>query len=296
MHAADASQLAEMSMRRHAAVRNGYCGHAGVMSERPPAYADRRRAEAFGSAADDYDRYRPRYPQSLVAALVAGDGARTLDVGAGTGIASMQLMEAGAEVLAVEPDPRMAAVAAGKGIRVEQATFEDWQPAGRTFDLVVFAQSFHWVQPRRALKKVASILDPGGRQALLSNRVTPTSPTRQDLDEAYAGHLDVSQRQAIDAVHDDGLTAIVEGLGFTVERRRVVERVHYSTDDWVNMVFTHSNVLTLEPQARAELRSRLEKRIGAAGVDARKDGVAVICTPPAQPRGRLRGEAPEASA
>ncbi|MDT5129126.1 MAG: hypothetical protein QOH54_4770, partial [Mycobacterium sp.] len=104
----------------------------------------------------------------------------------------------------------------------------------------------------------------------------------------------VSQRQAIDAVHDDGLTAIVEGLGFTVERRRVVERVHYSTDDWV--VFTYSNVLVLEPQARAELRSRLEKRIGAAGVDARKDGVAVICTPPAQPRGRLRGEAPEASA
>jgi hypothetical protein len=71
MHAANASQLAEMSMRRHVADRNRYCGHAGVMSERAPAYVDRRRAEAFGSAADAYDRYRPRYPQSLVAALVA---------------------------------------------------------------------------------------------------------------------------------------------------------------------------------------------------------------------------------
>jgi hypothetical protein len=90
----------------------------------------------------------------------------------------------------------------------------------------------------------------GGRLALLSNRVTPVSPTRQDLDEAYVGLLDVSQRQAIDAVHDDGLTAIVD-------------------------------VLLLEPRARAELRSRLEERIGAAGVDARKEGVAVIYTPPA---------------
>jgi SAM-dependent methyltransferase len=251
------------------------------MLERPPAYTNRRRAEAFGSAADVYDRYRPRYPQSLVDALVSRDGMRTLDVGAGTGIASAQLMEAGAEVLAVEPDPRMAAVAAGKGIRVEQATFEDWQPAGRTFDLVVFAQSFHWVEPRCALTKVASILGPGGRLALLSNRVTPVSPTRQVLDEAYAGLLDVSQRQAIDAVHDDGLTAIVEELGFTIERHRVVERLHYASDDWVNMAFTFSNVLVLEPRAKAELRSRLEERIGATGVDAQKEGVAVIHTPQA---------------
>jgi len=55
--------------------------------------------------------------------------------------------------------------------------------------------------------------------------------------------------------------------------------VHYAGDDWVNMTFTFSNVLVLEPSAAAELRSQLEKRIGAAGVDARKDSVAVICTP-----------------
>jgi SAM-dependent methyltransferase len=250
-----------------------------MVSDRPPAYADRQRAGAFGAAADRYDRYRPRYPQSLVATLVAGDRVRVLDVGAGTGIASAQLMAAGAEVLAVEPDPRMAAVAAAKGVRVEQATFEDWEPAGRTFDLVVFAQSFHWMQPERALTKVASILNPGGRLALLSNRITPVSPTRRDLDDAYAGHLDVSQRRAIDAVHDDGLPAVIEGSGFTVDRSSTVESVHYATDDWVNMAFTHSNVLVLEPSTGAELRSELEKRIGAAGVDARKESVVVICTP-----------------
>jgi SAM-dependent methyltransferase len=249
------------------------------VSDQAPVHADRRRAGAFGAAAVRYDRYRPRYPQSLVAALVPGRGTRVLDVGAGTGIASAQLMEAGAEVLAVEPDPRMAAVASGKGVRVEQATFEDWQPAGRTFDLVVFAQSFHWMQPERALTKVASILSSGGRLALLSNRVTPLSPTRQDLDEAFAGHLDGSQRKAIDAVHDEGLTAIIEGSGFTVDRRSTVERVHYTGDDWVNMAFTFSNVLMLEPSAGTELRSQLQKCIGTSGVDARKESVVVVCTP-----------------
>ncbi|WP_006247017.1 class I SAM-dependent methyltransferase [Mycolicibacterium tusciae] len=249
------------------------------MPERSPAHTDRRRAGAFGSAAEEYDRHRPHYPQPLVADLVARDGIQALDVGAGTGIASAQLLQAGANVLAIEPDPRMARVAAGKGIRVETAKFEEWEPAGRSFDLVVFAQSFHWVEPRVALMKVSTILvRPNGHLALLSNRITPTSPTRRDLDEAYADYLDVTQRPAIDAVHDVELTAMVKECGFTIERRRVVERLHYATNEWLNMVFTYSNVLTLDPMARAGLRSRLEQRIGAAGVDAQNDAVAVICT------------------
>lgn len=244
-----------------------------------PARADRRRAEAFGLAADDYDRYRPRYPRSLISGLIKGGHLRALDVGAGTGIASAQLMEAGAEVLAVEPDSRMARVATDNGILIEEATFEDWRPAGRSFDLIVFAQSFHWVQAERALDKVASILRPSGRLVLLSNRITPISPIRQQLDEAYAGYLDSSQRPAIDAAHDEKLMQIIRDHGYSVERRHVTERLHYATDAWLNMVSTYSNVLTLDQQTRAELRSSLEQRIGAAGVDAENDATAVICTP-----------------
>lgn len=188
-------------------------------------------------------------------------------------------MERGADVLAVEPDPRMARVAAENGIPVEQVTFEDWQPLGRLFDLVVFAQSLHWVQPQLALDKVASILRPGGRLALLSNRVTPVAPTRQELDAAYAGYLDAEARPAIDAAHDDDLMAMIRQHGYTVERRHITERLHYTTDAWLNMLCTYSNVLTLAPQARSGLRSRLERRIGTAGVDAENDATAVICTP-----------------
>lgn len=249
------------------------------MARRPPAHADQGRAEAFGLAADDYDRYRPRYPKPLIKGLIAHGHVRALDVGAGTGIASAQMMQAGADVLAVEPDPRMARVAANNGIPVEQATFEDWQPCGRSFDLVVFAQSFHWVQPQVALDKITSILRPGGRLALLSNHITPMSPTRQELDEAYAGFLDASARPAIDAAHDEEMMVMIQWHSYAVERRHVTERLHYTTDAWVSLICTYSNVLRLAPQARAELRSRLEQRIGTAGVDAENAATAVICTP-----------------
>jgi hypothetical protein len=151
------------------------------------------------------------------------------------------------------------------------------RPVGRSISLSSPSPSTG-VQPERALDKVASILRPGGRLALLSNRISPVSPTRQQLDEAYSGFLDPAQRPAIDAVHDDALMAMITEHGYTIERRQVTEQLHYDTEAWVNMVFTYSNVLTLGPQARSELRCRLEQVIGTAGVDAENDATAVICT------------------
>jgi SAM-dependent methyltransferase len=196
---------------------------------------------------------------------------------AGTGIASAQLIQAGADVLAIEPDPRMAGVATAKGIHVEQATFEKWQPTGRMFDLVVFAQSFHWVHPGLARDRIATLLRPGGRLAMLANRIIPTNPTQEYLDEINADYIDVTARSIVNA--EGELTAMLEHHGFVVERRRIIERLHYATKDYLNLIFTYSNRLMLEPAEQAELRSRLEQRIGTSGVDAYNDAIAVICTP-----------------
>lgn len=247
------------------------------MPDTPHPHLDRRRAESFGSVAENYDRYRPRYPRPLITGLVTRTGIRVLDVGAGTGIASAQLTAAGANVLAVEPDPRMAEIATGKGVAVERVRFEDWEARGRIFDLVVFAQSFHWVEPREALRKVATALRPNGRLALLSNRIAPTSPPRRELDDIYAG-FDISLGPPIDATRRTELRTLIDDCGYTAEEREEVEELHYTTGDWLGMVFTYSNHLMLEPQSRAVLRSRLEARIGTAGITARNDALAIVCT------------------
>ncbi|MER6926748.1 methyltransferase domain-containing protein, partial [Streptomyces spiralis] len=89
----------------------------------------RRMAESFGVDAHRYDRARPGYPDALVTRIVAGSpGSDVLDVGCGTGIAARQFQAAGCAVLGVEPDARMADFARARGLRVETATFEPWQP------------------------------------------------------------------------------------------------------------------------------------------------------------------------
>ncbi|MUM18624.1 class I SAM-dependent methyltransferase [Mycobacterium sp. CBMA271] len=247
----------------------------------PPAHSDRRRAESFGDSADAYDRHRPRYPQSLIDELVARGRTRALDVGAGTGIAAAQLIAAGAEVLAVEPDARMARIGAGKGIDVEVAAFEQWEPEGRTFDLVLFAQSFHWVEPIAALHKVATMLRPGGRLALVWNRIVPTAPTQDDLDTVYAAFMDTARRPSIDT--EDTVSPTIEKSGYRVQRLHFLEHPNFSTQAYLDMVFTYSNHLTLDASRRSELRVRLAEKIGDGGVATINDALALICTPETSP-------------
>ncbi|OFJ51095.1 methyltransferase domain-containing protein [Mycolicibacterium grossiae] len=248
------------------------------MTDRSPLHDDRRRAGSFGAAAARYDDHRPRYPREVIAHLVDRPGLRVLDVGAGTGIASVQLAEAGADVLAVEPDPQMAELAAAKGIAVEVATFEEWEPGGRRFDLVVFAQSFHWVRPEPAVAAVAGVLDPGGRLALLWNRITSVRPTRAEFDRAYAGLLDDWQRPSAGLEVSPELDGLLTGAGFAVEHREVVEDLHYGAEQWVDMVTTYSNVLTLPAADRDELRARLLALIPDDGVAAVNRSLAVVGT------------------
>jgi SAM-dependent methyltransferase len=202
---------------------------------------------------------------------------RVLEAGAGTGIASMQFIERGAELLAVEPDTRMAAVAQAKGIPVEIATFEQWEPAGRRFDRVVFAASFHWVDPAVALPKVRDILSDRGKLALIWNRLRPTAPTRAEFESIYRDYMDVDRRRTDG--NPDEIVELLTAAGFTVTQRRYPHDLHYSAQQWVDIAFTFSHQLILAADKAAELRARLIERIGSEGVAVGGHAMAILGTP-----------------
>jgi len=183
-------------------------------------FQNRLRAESFGAIAEAYDRVRPSYPQALIDALLEGGVQRVLDVGAGTGIASVQFAQRGCEVLGVEIDERMAARARAKGILVEVARFEDWDARGRRFDLVTSGQAWHWIDPRIGTAKAADALAPGGRIGLFWNRGELEPDLRELLAAAYrklepsleeffavgptSTHSEVDARAAIEACQRSG--------------------------------------------------------------------------------------------
>src|ERR1041384_1021404 len=129
----------------------------------PEPHLHRRMAESFGVDPERYDRTRAAYPEAMIERIVAAaPGPDFLDVGCGTGIEARQFRAAGRTVLGVEPDPRMADFARGTGVEVEVATFEAWEPGGRTFDAIVSGTAWHWIDPVADAAKAARVLRPGG--------------------------------------------------------------------------------------------------------------------------------------
>lgn len=131
-----------------------------------------RRSKQFGASAVAYDRFRPRYPAELIDDIIElGDvqrGARAIEIGAGTGIATAPLVERGLQVIGIEPSQSMRELAEeklGNRARFVAGRFEDW-PSTEGVDLIVAFSAWHWVDPRTGVDLVAHLLAPGGALAV----------------------------------------------------------------------------------------------------------------------------------
>ena len=239
------------------------------MSLMPDRMHDQRhRAESFGGVAEAYDRFRPSYPDALIDDLVAPSPANALDVGCGTGKAARLLAARGVTVLGVEVDPQMAAVARRSGLEVEVAPFEQWDPRGRTFDLVFSGQAWHWIEPSIGVPKAAGVLRPGGRLALFWNTVVLDAGIRGPMQDVYRRLAPgtVAESRRFDGREppyaDDLRTAGVFG---SVDVRSYEWDREYAADEWVQMVQTHSDHVVMPADQRARLIEEVTATIDAHG-------------------------------
>lgn len=233
---------------------------------------DLARALSFGASAEQYERARPSYPAALVDDLVALRPGAVLDIGTGTGKAAELLLARGLDVLAVEPDARMAAVARRKGIAVEESTFESWDPRGRRFDLITAAQSWHWMPQPTGARRAFELVRESGHLAAFWNLDV--------IDEGMRAALEPVYRQLAPDLLDDNAFAQppelamekeqhagpLQAAGFApVEVHTYAWAAHYSTQEWIDGVATHSDHATLPEPQRRELLEALANAAERAG-------------------------------
>ena len=137
--------------------------------------SDRDASRSFESVAAEYERHRPEYPAEALrwAAEQLGleEGARVLDVGAGTGKLTRGLVALGLDVVAVEPGlpmldqlREMVPEAEALDGPAEAIPLPD-----ESVDAAFAGQAYHWFDHDRAVPELHRVIRPGGGLMLLWN-------------------------------------------------------------------------------------------------------------------------------
>lgn len=238
----------------------------------------------FGEDAALYDRARAGYPQALVDDVMAYAGVadrpgRALEVGAGTGKATVSFAPRLGEIVALEPSPEMAAVARSncqgfRGVRIIETTLETWAIEPGAFDLVFSAQAWHWVDPAVRYDRAAEALKPGGTLALFWHRTAWSGEVlRDEFDDVYR-RLVPELREVNPGFpgldppdHDGALLEEVEATGrFGGGTERVYPRpATFTADSFVDLLLTQSNHRLLAEDRRDELFATLREVIAWHG-------------------------------
>ena len=150
--------------------------------------------------AETYERRRPTYPAALVEWLVDRLGLRTgttvVDLGAGTGKLTRDLVPTGAHVIAVEPLPEMRAQleAVVPGAEVLAGSAEELLLPDESVDAVVAASAFHWFDTERALEEIHRVLVPGGALATVGNGRDLADPLQREIQTIIGTYLPTAEQ------------------------------------------------------------------------------------------------------
>lgn len=139
--------------------------------------------DLFDNEATLYDRYRPSYPVWLFNLLAKEShlsaDSNLLEIGAGTGQATLPMAERGFQFTALEPGQQLSDILRRKAtnypnVSVITGKFEDLDLPEGSFDLIYGATSLHWINPETLFSKTAQLLKPGGYMASIYNELVET--------------------------------------------------------------------------------------------------------------------------
>jgi ubiquinone/menaquinone biosynthesis C-methylase UbiE len=201
-------------------------------------------ARYFGGVAEAYERGRPTYPRAAAAWLAGTQPVTVLELGAGTGKLTAELVALGHDVHATDPDPAMLEVLARRlpDVRRSVAAAEEIPLPDGSVDVVVCAQSFHWFDLERALPEIARVLRRGGRLAVVWNQRDERIPWVRRLG-ALLGTQD-HLRQPAEPIVQSALFGFVEDATF-----RFWHTIH--RDSIQDLVLSRSNIAVLDEDGRA---------------------------------------------
>lgn len=231
----------------------------------------------FDRIPEQFDRWRPRYCAELFDDLIEyanlGSGSSALEIGPGTGQATEPILKTGCLYMAIELGENFVAFMRNKfdhdpNFQIVNADFETFDFGSNRFDLVYSAAAFQWIPEKIGYPKAFDILKSGGTFAMFMMRPDPRpgggytdEPLYSKIQEVYAQHFRPETEYTCNLDYDAR-----ERYGFTdLECRHYCKTREYSADDYVSLIGTHSDHLTLQEPSKSRFYDGIRNAIIECG-------------------------------
>jgi SAM-dependent methyltransferase len=207
--------------------------------------------EPYKGIAAVYDEIRPSYPESLIQDVISKTDVKysdsILEIGPGTGKATIQFAEKGFAIHGVESGEDMAAIFREKCAKYEKVSldvvpFEQWKcQEDKRYDMIFSAQTFHWLDPEVKYERCHKLLKDNGYLVLfwytpsddelpetreiedkindIIERYTLNYSVNKGKPERRAHNGEVSEDERKAEIEASGLFHLVEKLEYTQETR-----------------------------------------------------------------------------
>ena len=217
--------------------------------------------EPYRGIAGIYEDIRPSYPERLIKDVISKTGLklddRVLEIGAGTGKATVQFADKGFRVHAIELGEDMAEILKDKcthypNVSVDVVPFEEWNcPDNEKYDMIYSAQAFHWIDQKVKYKKCHELLKDNGYLVLFwynpcDDNLPATKEIEEKVDkiiEKYVFNYFVNKEKPERRVHDgvssnDERIAEIEtsGLFDLVEKKEYTQEVRNNPSQYLKVI------------------------------------------------------------
>lgn len=233
----------------------------------------------FNEDAANYDKARPSYPNELFNDIIAysdiNQNSNILEIGIGTGQATLPFLKLGCNVTAVELGNDLAEYTSAKfapynNFSIINADFIEADLKSGYYDLIYCATAFHWLPQEEALNKVKKLLKPNGTLALFWNH---PFPNRED-DE-----VNMASRRVYDKYRPSDKT-ITEFSEKDLEKRenelaqngfKCVEAKLYkrtrtlTTEEYIALINTYSDHRALPDDIRYNFEDEMRTTVNSLG-------------------------------
>ena len=227
-----------------------------------------------------YDKFRPTYGTKIFGDILSYSRVtksnKILEIGCGTGNATLPMIQTGAEVTAVEIGENLSKYTAQKfskysNFHIIHCAFEDFQ-ASTKYDLIFSATAFHWIKPNKSYSKCKDFLRPGGVLAVFWNtpRISRTNlELYEEIQDLYRRFMPSSQEEKEMLLESDWYIKRCNDLNNFLKENGYIDCVFkiyqdsrvFLPEEYIGLLKTYSNHMALPSNVQVPLFKQIYSAI-----------------------------------